>query len=148
MKGFPDLPPVWLVVFLVLNWGISRVIPGNPSAPVLSWLGWLCIGVGLVVIAASALWFWKKKTSIEPHHTPQTLIIEGPYRVSRNPIYLALVIILLGSVIGRGQPIALILVPVFFGVLTQRFVLPEERALVAAFGEAAERYFSKTRRWL
>ena len=147
MKGFPDLPPIWLVGFLLLNWIISRVIPGNPSAPVLVLVGWGLVGLGLVLIVWAALWFWRKKTTIEPHHAPGTLIVEGPYRLSRNPIYLGMLVILLGAVIGRGQPVALILVPLFFGVLTRRFVLPEEAGLKAAFGPEADRYLRATRRW-
>lgn len=148
MKGFPDLPPIWLVGFLILNWVISTIIPGNPSAPVLVWVGGPLIVAGVIVIAWSAFWFWRKKTTIEPHHAPQSLIVEGPYRVSRNPIYLAMIIILLGAVIWGGQPVGLILVPLFFGILTRRFVLPEEAGLRAAFGEDAETYLSRTRRWL
>lgn len=148
MKGFPDLPPIWLVGFLILNWIIATLIPGNPSAPVLVWLGWSLIGVGLLLIAWSAAWFWVKKTTIEPNHEPSRLIVEGPYRISRNPIYLAMLIILLGAVIGRGQPVALVLLPLFFGVLTRRFVQPEEAMLRNAFGAEAEDYLARTRRWL
>lgn len=148
MKGFPDLPPLWLVLFLVLNWLVTNVIPGNEAAPVLVWTGWGLIALALAMIIWSAIWFWRKNTTIEPHHEPSRLIVEGPYRLSRNPIYLSLLIILLGSVIVRGQPVALFLVPIFFGILTRRFVMPEEAALKAAFGREAETYLARTRRWL
>ncbi len=148
MKGFPDLPPLWLALFLVLNWAVSRAIPGNTGAPVLIWLSWALIGAGLVLIGYAAFWFWRRKTTIEPHHAPQVLIVEGPFRLSRNPIYLGLLIILAGAVIGRGQPLSLIFVALFFGILTRRFVEPEEAALRSEFGDKAEAYFSATRRWL
>lgn len=148
MKGFPDLPPIWLVGFLGVNWLMSALIPGTLSGPALMWLGWTLIGLGLVIIVWSALWFRRKNTTIEPHHVPETLIVEGPYKLSRNPIYLAMLIILLGAVIGQGQPVALILVPLFFAVLTKRFVQPEEAGLRAAFGAEAERYLAATRRWI
>ena len=148
MKGFPDLPPLWLVAFLLMNWVVATVISGNPAAPVLVWIGWALIGLGLCLIAWSGFWFWRRKTTIEPHHNPQNLIVEGPYRISRNPIYLAMLVILLGAVIGRGQPVCLILVPLFFATLTHRFVIPEEEMLRAAFGGEAEAYIAKTRRWL
>ncbi|GFE63645.1 methyltransferase family protein [Litoreibacter roseus] len=148
MKGFPDLPPLWLLLFLALNWAIAKAIPGNPGSRFLDTLSWGLIGIGLLLIGWSALWFWRRKTTIEPHHTPDALIVEGPYKVSRNPIYLAFVIILIGAVIGRGQPLNLVLVPFFFGVLSRRFVLPEEAALRAAFGDEATLYFERTRRWL
>jgi len=147
MKGFPDLPPLWLVLFLVLNWAVATALGGWDSA-VLRGLSWGLIGVGLALIGWSAFWFWRRKTTIEPHHAPGVLIVEGPFRVSRNPIYLALLIILLGAVIGRGQPVCLLFVGLFYWVLLARFVRPEEAAVRQAFGPAAERYFAQTRRWL
>ncbi len=147
MKGFPDLPPIWLVVFLVLNGAVASWLPGW-SGSVLDVLSWGLIGLGLVVIGWSALWFWRRKTTIEPHHVPGALIVEGPFRLSRNPIYLALLIILLGAVIGRGQPLSLIFVVLFYWVLSTRFVAPEEEALRAAFGAEADSYMAQTRRWL
>lgn len=147
MKGFPDLPPLWLVLFLVLNWAVASVLGGWTSL-VLSTLSWGLIVLGLALIGWSAFWFWQRKTTIEPHHAPGALIVEGPFRLSRNPIYLALLIILLGAVIGRGQPLCLVFVGLFYWVLVVRFVQPEEAALQQAFGPAAEAYFSNTRRWL
>ena len=148
MKGFPDLPPLWLLLFLVLNWLLTLVVPGNTGAPVLQVAGYVLAGLGLVTIFWSAFWFWRRKTTIEPHHAPQNLIIEGPYRISRNPIYLGMVLILLGAVLWAGQPVGLIFVVLFFGILTRRFVQPEEAALREAFGDEAETYISRTRRWL
>lgn len=148
MKGFPDLPPLWLFLFLVANWGLAWIWPGVASGPVLDGLSWGLIGIGLALIVWAAVWFWRRKTTIEPHHDPQALIVEGPFRVSRNPIYLGLLVILLGAVIGRGQPLGLILVGLFFWVLDRRFAAPEEARLRAGFGAAAEAYFKATRRWL
>lgn len=148
MKGFPDLPPVWFVFFFGLNWALATLLPGSDLVPILETLSWGFIGLGLALILWSALWFWRRKTTIEPHHTPTALIVEGPYRVSRNPIYLGLVVILLGSVFGRGQLIGLILVPLFLWVLNMRFAIPEEEGLKAAFGAEAETYLKATRRWL
>ncbi len=147
MKGFPDLPPIWLVAFLVLNWAVALVLPGWSSG-LLEGASWALIGLGLGLIGWSAYWFWRRRTTIEPHHMPGALIVEGPFRISRNPIYLALLIILLGAVIGRGQPLCLILVALFYRVLSARFVRPEEDALRAAFGAEADSYMARTRRWL
>ena len=148
MKGFPDLPPLWLALFLVLNYGVARVVPGVPVGAATGGLSWVLIGAGLLLIGWSALWFWRRKTTIEPHHTPQALIVEGPYRLSRNPIYLALAMILLGAVIGRGQPLSILLLPAFIYVLNRRFIIPEEQALRGAFGAEAEAYIASTRRWI
>lgn len=148
MKGFPDLPPLWLLLFLALNWAVARVLPGAVNWTLLSVLSWGFIAVGLVLIAWSAWWFWHHKTPIEPHHAPKSLIIEGPYRLSRNPIYLAMAIILGGSILGRGQVICLVLLPIFVVILNRRFIVAEEAGLRAAFGAQAETYLQKTRRWV
>lgn len=148
MKGFPDLPPVWLVLFLAINWSVAKAIPGNPGSPFFDLVSWGLIGLGLGLIGWSGWWFWRKKTPIEPHQAPKVLIAEGPYRLSRNPIYLALVVILAGAVIGRGQPVCLVLVVFFAGTLTRRFIEPEEAGLRDVFGDEADAYLAKTRRWI
>lgn len=103
---------------------------------------------GLVLIGWSAFWFWRKKTTIEPHHQPGTLIIEGPYRLSRNPIYLGMVAILVGQVIWLGALLPVLLPPALLWILTERFAKREETALIAAFGDEAHTYLAATRRWL
>jgi hypothetical protein len=93
LKGFPDLPPVWLMGFMAAAWAIDRGLPlVEAFGPVYRVAGGLLMLAALGLIAWSALWFWRKKTTIEPHHTPTALIVEGPYRLSRNPIYLALLV--------------------------------------------------------
>lgn len=149
MKGFPDLPPLWLFAFMAAAWGIAQAVPPSGANSDLMRIGGrICVGVGLGVIFWSAWWFWRKRTTIEPHHTPGTLIVEGPYRLSRNPIYLGLVLILWGYSCGLGSVLALVLTPIFIIVLTRRFAIPEERALVEAFGAEGEAYLAATRRWI
>lgn len=149
MKGFPDLPPLWLVLFMAMAWALARFGP-LAFAPFgsLRIFGVAVALAGVCLIAWSAVWFWRKKTTIEPHHTPGTLIVEGPYRISRNPIYLGLVLILTGEVLWLGALSPVALPPIFLVILTERFVKPEEAALQAAFGRAAQDYLSATRRWI
>ncbi len=149
MKGFPDLPPLWLVLFMVLAWALARFAPIALSVDSnLQRFGMLLLALGLAFIFWAAAWFWKKKTTIEPHHTPGTLIIEGPYRLSRNPIYLGMVLILSGQVVWFGALSPAVLIPIFLFVLSRRFAVPEEAALVEAFGEEGRAYLSATRRWI
>ena len=149
MKGFPDLPPIWLAGFCVLAWALARFLPilylGGPG---LQAIGAALSLLGLGLIFWSGLWFARKKTTIEPHHAPSVLIIEGPYRLSRNPIYLGMVAILAGVVLWQGAVSGVILPGVFVSVLTLRFIEPEEAGLRSAFGAEAEAYLTRTRRWL
>ena len=104
--------------------------------------------IAFFLLAWSAIWFWRKKTPIEPHHTPKTLIVEGPYRLSRNPIYLALVLLTLAIAIGQGSAFGLIVAVGLWRVLDQRFASMEEALLITTFGEEAHRYLGQTRRWI
>ena len=149
MKGFPDLPPLWLAGFCALAWVIAKALPLITlpgSVGLASGVALMLGGFGLV--GWSAMWFLRKKTTIEPHHKPQSLIIEGPYRLSRNPIYLAMLMILVGWVFYLCALLPLVLPFIFARILTTRFVLPEEAALREAFGAEAEQYMDATRRWL
>ncbi|TDT77328.1 protein-S-isoprenylcysteine O-methyltransferase Ste14 [Litoreibacter halocynthiae] len=148
MKNFPDLPPIWLLLFMGVNWVAARFLPWRVDAPLLEVVSWGGIAIGLVLIAWSAVWFWLRKTTIEPHHTPQNLIVEGPYQLSRNPIYVGMAIILAAAVVGRGQVLCLILIPLFVMIINKRFIVPEEASLRAVFGAEAETYMQATRRWL
>jgi protein-S-isoprenylcysteine O-methyltransferase Ste14 len=149
LKGFPDLPPVWLAGFLGTAWVIDLGLPlVAVFGPLLRIAGALLMLAALGLIAWSAWWFWRKRTTIEPHHTPSALIVEGPYRLGRNPIYLALLGILTGYVLVLGSLGPAILPYAFHRVLTRRFVEPEEATLRRIFGAEAEAYLARTRRWL
>ena len=149
MKGFPDLPPIWLAGFCVIAWLLASELPLVMAFGPLFWgAGLILILAGLAVIVWSALWFQRKKTTIEPHHVPKALIVEGPFALSRNPIYLGMVAILTGYVLWLGALSTVLLPGLFISVLTVRFIKPEEERLIEAFGLEARRYIQATRRWL
>ncbi|KPQ13581.1 MAG: putative protein-S-isoprenylcysteine methyltransferase [Rhodobacteraceae bacterium HLUCCO18] len=149
LKGFPDLPPVWLAGFMVVAWVLDRGLPlVEAFGPLYRVLGIVLMLAALGLIGWSAWWFWRKKTTIEPHHTPSALIVEGPYRLSRNPIYLGLLALLTGYVLWLGSLAPVILPFAFYRVLTRRFIEPEEAGLRRLFGAEAHAYLERTRRWL
>ena len=149
LKGFPDLPPLWLLLGLVVVWLLGSYLPlVRLFGPVWQGAGGLVALAGVALILWAALWFWRKRTTIEPHHDPSVLIVEGPYRLSRNPIYLGMLAILTGAVLWQGALSPLPVPFAFAAILTRRFVEPEEAALRRAFGAEAERYLKVTRRWL
>lgn len=149
MKGFPDLPPVWLLLGLALVWVLATYLPLlRLFGPVFQAGGVVLALAGVALIVWSALWFWRKKTTIEPHHDPAVLIVEGPYRFSRNPIYLGMLAILTGAVMWHGALSALPVPFAFVAILTRRFIEPEEAALRRVFGEEAQVWLARSRRWL
>ncbi|KIT17135.1 methyltransferase family protein [Jannaschia aquimarina] len=145
LRGFPDLPPVWALGLYLAQQACAAWVPlvryeAGPAGIVMA-------AAGLALILWSAVWFWRKRTPIEPHHTPRALIVEGPYRLNRNPIYTGLALVLVGTGLNAGALSSLLLSALFPPLITRRFVLKEEAALRAAFGAAADTYIANSRRW-
>jgi protein-S-isoprenylcysteine O-methyltransferase Ste14 len=147
MKNFPDLPPLWTLGAIAIMFGLNWLVPYFLFDFPNSWVGFGFMAAGLGLILWSAMWFFRKKTTIEPHHKATTLLVEGPYKLTRNPIYVGMVIFAFGVVMYIGNPLALLPWIVLIWVLHKRFVIPEEQGLLDTFGEEAETYIAATRRW-
>ena len=147
MKGFPDLPPIWAAFVALLAILAGRFEPIF-SFRVPSWLAGLILITGFALVIWSAYFFWKKKTSIEPHHTPRALIVEGPYKISRNPIYLGMFLGVFAVALWSGALSGVLVVIIFPIIINARFIVAEENALRAQFGEAGETYLASTSRWI
>ncbi len=147
-RDFPDLPPVWAAGTLAAQWMVAEWLPlldfdgGWVDA-----IGWLFVAAGLGLAVWAAIWFARKRTTIEPREEPTTLIVEGPFRVNRNPIYTGMALVLLGTGVILGALSAFALAFAFPVIITRRFILGEEAALRGAFGAEADAYIATTRRW-
>lgn len=147
MQIIPNYPPVWTLIAVALVVLIDWLIPGFAMCFQSKWLGMIGVIVGLALIIWSVTWFMRRKTPIHPHETPKNLIVEGPYRISRNPIYLGMLTICVGVVIYIGNPLGFLPTIWLFWILHSRFVMPEEARLIEEFGDDAKHYIKKTRRW-
>lgn len=147
MKGFPDLPPIWAFGVAMSSALIGRFLPilsfEVPKPLVLGLLG-----IGFALVLWSALFFWRKKTTIEPHHVPTALIVEGPYRLSRNPIYLGMFLAVIAVALWAGALSSLLVAALFPIIITTRFIKAEEAMLRGKFGNEAEAYLGSTGRWI
>ena len=144
-----DWPPVWLLIFMAIAWVQAQV--WNPLAyqsDMTTWIGRAAIGFGIVLMGVSFVMFLQHKTSVVPKQTPRTIITIGPYKYSRNPIYVADAIVLIGYVLTLGSVISFLLVPAFAWVIRKRFINGEEAGIRAEFGQAYEDYCQQTRRWI
>lgn len=139
-----DLPPVWLLAAIAVAW--SWRWPGAWDG--FFWAGgaFLVLAAGLVV--AAVLEFSRARTTIIPREAPSALITTGIFRLSRNPIYLADLLVLLGVSLIWGSVPGLVLVPALGWLLQTRFIRGEEERLAAAFGTEFESYRAATRRWI
>ncbi len=147
MKTFQKLniPPVWLTGFIAAAWGMARL--WAPLGDALVWPGWALVAAGLALFIWSVLAFRKARTTIVPREPPSALVESGPYRFSRNPIYLADLVILAGVALVVGAPLALILLVPFREVLLRLFILPEEAVLERDLGQSYLDYKARVPRW-
>lgn len=145
-----DLPPVWLLLALICTWWIGELQPDalRIGGPVLQLLGGLLVGGGIVLILLAIAEMRKQRTTIIPHLEADRLVTSGIFKRSRNPIYLGDTLVLAGLALRWEVPVALLLVPLFMGTITQRFIVPEENRLRVKFRADFARYCQKTRRWV
>ncbi len=145
-----DLPPVWLALALFITWWIGQVQPAFMAlgGPVADLLGGLLVGGGIVLMLLAFAEMRKKQTTVIPHLEASHLVTTGIFSRSRNPIYLGDTLILAGLALRWDAPVALLLVPLFMGTITQRFIIPEENRLRVRFRADFARYCQKTRRWV
>ena len=92
--------------------------------------------------------FHTNQTTIVPRQTPDYMLTEGPFSYTRNPMYLAMVLLTLGVGVFMGAAIAYLPSAFLAYFLHYNYVLPEERKLKEAFGEFAEEYIEYTPAWI
>jgi len=146
------LPPAAVFVIAVIllyagAWlfpGLSLAFAGQKVLTVL-----LLIAGGLSG-AQAVLVFFQNKTTIDPRvpETATALVTAGVYRISRNPMYLGLLLLLLSVAIYLGTLTAAIVVPAFVWFMTEFQIKPEEEKLSEIFGEAYRDYLTRVRRWI
>ena len=128
---------VWLPPVLVL--------PLSPSVRVGAAL--VLVGVGACFDVAGLLAFRKAKTTVNPlaPNRSTAVVSTGVYRITRNPMYLGMALILLGLALYLASPWALLGPLVFAAFITRFQIQPEERALTARFGAAYTAYCTQVR---
>ena len=110
--------------------------------------GFLLFALGAALAAWGWLIFRSRGTTRVPGEVSSTLVTWGPYRFTRNPMYVGLSVAYLGEACIQHQVIPIMLLPVVLAYVNQ-FVIPlEEERLRAAFGPDYERYKGRVRRWL
>ena len=145
-------PPLLFVITFVAGAGLQHLAPLTVDASNIV-LAIRVIGVGLtatgVLIALSCLaLFLAARTTVIPFGTSTSLISRGPYRFTRNPMYLSLVLVYLGvaGILVELWPLFLLPLPV---AILHRMVIPfEEARLREAFGAAFDHYCTRVRRWI
>lgn len=143
-----DWPQSWALGGLILIWLLSFVplMPGfGTAAP---GLALACLLLGIWLMAKAFLRMRSLSTTVSPRGEPAALVTDSVFAISRNPIYLGDVLVLLAATFWWGTVLGLIVVGGFVWVVTDRFITAEEDRLADAFGDQAAEWFAHVRRWI
>ncbi len=110
--------------------------------------GTALLAVGILLLTSGVRTTRRAGAPINPTRAAHTLITAGPFRFTRNPLYLSLAVIYSGIALLLGALWALLALPFTLLVVSKGVIAPEERYLDATFGEAYRRYQARVRRWL
>jgi protein-S-isoprenylcysteine O-methyltransferase Ste14 len=146
------VPPVAVGLLIAgLMWFVSWAMPAFqfvlPARVVLAVsLAGACAVIAVVGVAS----FRRARTTVNPMkpESSSSLVQSGVYTLSRNPMYLGLLLILIGWAIFLSNALAFLVLPVFIFYMNRFQIEPEERALTCLFGEEFVAYKSRVRRWL
>ena len=146
-------PPGVPLLTILAGLGLDRVRPIDIDAllgtPARYWVGGAIIVAAIATLGAPAVRLQRRSGQSENPWKPTTSIVErGPYRFSRNPMYLQLLVATLGAAVMLMNAWIVLLIPVAMWVLVQFVILPEERYLEGKFGEGYLAYKRRVRRWI
>ncbi|MBJ88447.1 MAG: hypothetical protein CMO98_01170 [Woeseia sp.] len=142
-------PPIVTITFIFLSFWLSGHLPKiefglqGISAIIL-----ICTGLSIGFVSLRL--FNKHQTTFDPLNPEKatTLVTDGLFSVSRNPMYVGLLIILIGVCVYKGIYIGLIILPCFVMYITQFQIKPEEKAMSKTFGQEFIEYRKRVRRWI
>lgn len=141
-------PPHYLLV-LSLCMLLTRYFgDSSPQTLPIIIIGLGLIGLGFLLAFNSIARFIRAKTGVVPFSESTTLITEGFYKYTRNPMYVGMNSFLMGLILILKNPLNIIFLIIFFFVVRNMFVLKEEVQMEETFGEDYLTYKIKVRRWL
>ena len=150
----PDIifpPPLIFAILLGTGFFLDYLFPLKLYT--ISWLPRI-IGSGIIFLfsgwlaLASFRVLQKNKTPFDPSKPTVVIIQEGPFRISRNPMYLSLLLLLLGVAVLTASIWMFLAVPLLLYVFVIGVVKPEEEYLKRKFGNDYQGYKTKVRRWI
>ncbi|MCX2723413.1 methyltransferase family protein [Roseibium salinum] len=146
------VPPVavFIVAVLLLGAGAWLLPQLSIAFPGQTILAALLVVAGAILGAQGVLLFRRARTTVNPM-TPEAatkLVTDGVYRITRNPMYLGLLSLLLAVAVYLGTLTALVVLPAFVWYMSAFQIRPEEERLIEIFGDDYRDYRGKVRRWI
>lgn len=146
-------PPVLFVVAYAIAWLLDRFVMHlwPTMSPGFAWfvdvMGWALVAGGVILGYWGFFTFVRMRTPIYPNRDAKVLVIEGPYRFSRNPMYSGIIIGCIGGCVAIHSLWPLVTVSVATMILYAWIIRREERHLTDKFGEQYREYQRQVGRW-
>jgi protein-S-isoprenylcysteine O-methyltransferase Ste14 len=145
-------PPFLFVIGLLVGWMLDRYWYQLPlsrfGGTAVEILGWILVALGVILAGWGMVTFRRAKTAIRPDRSASQLVIHGPYRFTRNPMYTGLTVEYLGVAALLDSGWSIIVLPIVLLVLVRTVISREERYLNGAFGADYGAYRARVRRWI
>lgn len=149
MKTKQILPPTYMLIALIVMLVLHFTFPGIQTGPLaLDLLGLIPLVIGLALNLIADDDFRRAGTTVKPYQESTALLTDGVYSISRHPMYLGFVLILIGVAILLGSMTPWVIIPVFAVLMEVVFIQVEERMLEERFGLAWLAYKKKVGRWI
>ena len=143
-------PPIWALIYLLIAGAVSWLYPWRVLGDVrVLWLGVALVVIGFIVAASAFSLFVREGTEIQPtSQTNKKLVVRGPFRLTRNPMYLGLITITSGIAFWIGA-LPMFAVPLLVFATANWVHIPfEEAKMRRQFGAAFDAYTGRVRRWI
>jgi len=142
-------PPIVTLTFILLSFWLANYFP-KLAFNYHGLLSLIMTLIGLTIIVIGVKTFHKSDTTVNPLNPSEAshLVTHGVFSYTRNPMYLGMVIILLGVSIYNGVYIGIIILPCFIFYITEFQIKPEEEAMEEIFPGDYTDYLKRVRRWL
>ncbi len=144
-------PPIVTLVFIIISFGISELWPSISFGNVLpSQLPILVIIIAAIIMIWAVIAFRRAKTTVNPLQPEKasSLVTSGIFSLSRNPMYLGMLLILIAAVLQFANALNIVTVGLFTLYMNIFQIKPEEDVLTTLFGDEFKAYCRKTRRWI
>ncbi len=138
-------PPLVYALALYGAWWLEQGWPLTLALP--ASLGWGLIGLGLGGFVWALAAIWSHHTTVNPYRAASNLVTSGPFRYSRNPIYLSDWFVYAGVMVLLHTAWPLLLAPLVYAVMRHLVIAHEETHLLARFGDEYRQYQERVGRW-
>ncbi len=144
-------PPIYGLLTGICIWLLDKQFPLLDVLPAVvqtTGLGFIFLGFGLDLVALGQFYFNRTTPNPLSPQKAKTIVVSGLYKYTRNPMYLGLLITLIGWTFFLGNIVGLICIPLFMWVINSMQIHPEEKILSKLFGTSYTDYLRRVRRWL